>query len=177
MLIIFLFSRVCVSWKTLSAHRLIQYQLNSTNTTVLGSTRVSMDHEIASFGSKPSSKHAVFVPLGSANITSVAGHLNATSPVIFLFDSESDLEALLTGASHKAPIYFSYDTTSLPEGFTHVKTSDAASNSAIKKIRLQNVIGTINASSSADRQRVAVISAPLDSFSLVPTARTTTVWR
>jgi hypothetical protein len=74
------------------------------------------------------------------------------------------------GTSHKAPIYFSYDAATLPEGFTHVKTSDARSNSAIKKTRLQNVIGTINSSSTPDRQRIAVITAPLDSFSVVPSA-------
>jgi hypothetical protein len=104
-------------------------------------------------------------------ILSCATGPTAKSTTFGITRDTSDLEALLTGASHNAPIYLSYDTTSLAEGFAHVKTSDAASNSAIKKIRLQNVISTINASSSADRQRVAVISAPLDSFSLVPTAQ------
>jgi hypothetical protein len=174
MLIVFLV-RLSLAWKSLAAHRLIQYHTNSTNSTVLGSIRVTMDHEIATFTAKPSSKHAVFVPLASADIETVTKHLNATSPVIFLVDSESidtsDLENLLTATSHKAPIYFSYDTVTLPEGFTHVKTSDARSNSAIKKTRLQNVIGTINSSSTSDRQRIAVITAPLDSFSVVPTAQ------
>jgi hypothetical protein len=78
-----------------------------------------MDHEIAAFTSKPNSKHAVFVPLASGHIETITKHLNATSSVIFLVDSESreksELESLLIGTPHKAPIYFSYDTVALPE--------------------------------------------------------------
>jgi hypothetical protein len=76
--------------------------------------RVAMDHEIAAFTSKPNTKQAIFVPLASAHIETITKHLNATSPVIFIVDSESretsELESLLTGTPHKAPIYFSYNT-------------------------------------------------------------------
>jgi uncharacterized protein YcgL (UPF0745 family) len=136
--------------------------------------RVAMDHEIAAFTSKPNSKHAVFVPLASAHIETITKHLNATSPGIFLVDSEfretSELESLLIGTPHRAPIYFSHDTVTLPEEFTHVRTSNARSNSAIKKNHLQNIICTINSGSTSDRHRI-VVTAPLDSFSVVPTAQ------
>jgi hypothetical protein len=120
MLIVFLL-RLSLSWKSLAAHRFVQYHTNLTNSTVLGSMRVAMDHEIAAFTSKPNPKHSVFVPLASAHIETITKHLNATSPVIFLVDSESretsELESLLIGTSHKAPIYFPYDIVTLPEGF------------------------------------------------------------
>jgi hypothetical protein len=175
MLIVALILPPALALKSLSAHRLLQYQANATNTTVFGSTRVAIDHEISDFNSKPSANHAVFVPLESADLDTVALHLNATSPVVFLVNpgnrtDVSALESLLTGTSHKAPVYFSYESAGIPQGFTHVKTADAKSNSAIKRTKLQNVIGTINGSSSFDRQRIAVIAAPFDSFSVVPSA-------
>jgi hypothetical protein len=137
--------------------------------------RVVIDHELSDFSSKPSPTHAVFVPLESADVDTVASHLNATSPVIFLVNPGnptivSGLESFLTSSAHKAAVYFAYDTTALPQGFTHVKTADTKSNSAIKRIKLQNVIGTINSSSTFEHQRIAVISAPFDSFSVVPSA-------
>jgi hypothetical protein len=163
------------SLTSLSAHRLLQYQTNATDPTVFGSTRVAIDHEISPFDSKPSSSHVVFIPLESADVDTVASHLNATSPVVFLVNPSnltdvSALETFLTSTSHKAPIYFSYEQAILPAGFTHVKTADAKSNSPVKRTKLQNVIGTINSSSTFDSQRIAVISAPFDSFSVVPSA-------
>ena len=170
-----LFCVHALAWTTLPAHRLIQFHTNSSNTTLFGSSKVAMDHEIGKFGDKPSSKQAVFIPIEKATVSNVSPYLEAGSPVILLMDGQknvnvTELEDFLIGDNQKAPVYFVYDSAKVPSGFTHVKTSDVKSNSAVKKTKLQNVIGTLNASSTHERERIAVISAPLDSFATVPTA-------
>jgi hypothetical protein len=162
-------------WASLKAHRLIQFQTNSTNGTMFGSAKVAMDHEIARDDSAPNSAHAVFIPLKSANLSTVSTHLNSTSPVIFVVDRSdrldtTELEDFLISTTHKAPIYFTYDSPTMLSEFTHVKTSEAKSNSAVKRTKLQNVIGVLNSSSSLEKERIAVISVPFDSFSVAPSA-------
>ena len=170
-----LFCAHALAWTTLPAHRLIQFHTNSSNTTLFGSSKVAMDHEIGKFGEKPNQKRAVFVPIEKATVENVSPYIEAGSPVIFLMDGKTnvnitELENFLIGGNQKAPVYFVYESAKVPTGFTHVKTADVKSNSAVKKTRLQNVIGTLNVSGTHDRERIAVISAPLDTFATVPSA-------
>ena len=164
-----------LSFSTIHADRFIQYHLNSTNSTVVGSTRVSIEHSIGNFNSKPNSNNAIFVPLESANFETLSAHLNASSPIIFLVGDKPvntvEIEDFLLSGPQKNPIYFAYDTKTVPTSFTHVKTSGYSSNNPIKKTKLQNVIGVVNSSSTFDHEKIAVITAPLDSFSTVPTAK------
>lgn len=170
----YLFS-FALSYSTIHADRFIQYHLNSTNSTVVGSTRVSIEHPIGNFNSKPNSNNAIFVPLETANFETLSEHLNASSPIIFLVGDKpvntTQIEDFLLSGPQKNPIYFAYNTKTVPNSFTHVKTSGFLSNNPIKKTKLQNVIGTVNSSSTFDHEKIAVITAPLDSFSTVPTAK------
>lgn len=175
MLLSFLLIHLGFCYSSIKAHRFIQYQSNQTNNTVVGSTRVSIDHPIGDFHSPPNSNNAIFIPLDTADFDTIVNHINASSPIIFLVGQNpintKQLEEFLLSAPHKAPIYFAYDTATIPKEFTYVKTSGFYSSNPIKKTKLQNLIGTLNSSISFDHEKIAVITAPLDSFSTVPSAR------
>ena len=175
MLLLFSLFQKAKSWTTIHADRLIQFQKNSSQTEQFGSTRSPINHDIAFLGSKPNSANAIFIPLEKATKDEVLEYLNVSSPIIFLVPKHKVnldwLTPTLISANHKAPIYFTFDQTQIPKDYSKVMTTDLPSNSQIKKVKLQNIIGTINGSSSYDRERVALITAPYDSFSLIPAAK------
>jgi hypothetical protein len=157
-------------------HRFIQYTTNSSNTTQNGSTRVNVDASIASIDAKPDSKQAIFVDLESIDLTKLGEHINASSPIIINVPEKEvdtkELEDFLLSGAHKAPIYFKYGQDVSYKKYSNVKTKSNPSNSQNKKVRLQNVFGAINASKTYERERIAIITAPYDSFSTVPSAKT-----
>ena len=175
MLILGFLIHLVFSFGTLEVARLLQFHPNSTDSSVFGSTRYAIDHQIGDLGDESSSNGAVFVRLDEADLDSVKRHVDKGSPIIFLVGrrpvNTSELEEYLFSMGHKAPIYFAYQNESIPKRFTHVKTSSRSSNSAMKKVNLQNVIGVLNASKSFEAEKIALITAPLDSFSAVPGAK------
>lgn len=136
---------------------------------------MNIDHSIGDFNSQPSSSQAVFVQLDKVDINKVRDHLNASSPIIFLVPNypvdTNELEELLLEENHKAPVYFSYSGESIPKSFKHVISTSTSSNSIQKRAKLQNVIGTINGSKTFEQERLALITAPFDTFSTVPAAQ------
>ncbi|KAH0785771.1 hypothetical protein GPJ56_010333 [Histomonas meleagridis] len=156
------------------AYRLLQYTSNISNSTVLGSTRVSIDSQIQKLGSKPDSKKAVFIPLKDADVETVASYINASSPIIFQVDDKvsdtNELEDFLLSGMQKAPIYFIFGKNEIPSEFSYVKTVDIKANNPIKKTKMQNVIGIINSSRTYGQEKIAIITAALDSFSTAPSA-------
>jgi hypothetical protein len=176
MLAFFCLFQQTLSWQTIDVHRFIQYTANSTNTAQRGSTRVNVDSSIATIDAKPDSKQAIFIDLEDIDIKKLEEHINVSSPIIVSVpDKEVDtkeLESFLLSGAHKAPIYFKYGHHDSYKKYSHVKTKTNPSNSQNKKVRLQNVHGAINASKTYERERIAIITAPYDSFSTVPSAKT-----
>lgn len=167
-------SHLVSCWSTVDVDRLLQFSPNVSDSTSFGSTRASFDSALGDFNSKPDSNQAVIVDLEKITLDELKKHLNVSSPIIIQVPEKqidtSELEKLLLKSGHKSPIYFAYGNQKIPTNYTYVKTIENPSNSGLKKVKLQNVVATMNSSKTFDRQRIAIISAPFDSFSVVPSA-------
>ena len=176
MLIFFTLVFKIQSWQSIHANRLIQFSTNITNNTQFGSTKSFISGPIQKFDSESSSNSVIFVNLTDINLNILSKHINNSASIIINVPDHSvntiELENFLLSFNHKSSIYFTYGLKSLPTEFSHAKTDSLTSNSQIKKIKLQNLVGIINSSSTFDRERIAIISTPLDTFSTVPTSKT-----
>ena len=174
MLAFFCFIKQTYSWQSMSVNRFIEYSSNETNGVTVGSTRANVNSFIGSIDTKPDSKQAIFVDLENYDRTKLLDHLNQSSPIIFYVpDKEVDtkeLETILLSHPQKSPVYFAYGQKKIHSQFSHVKTQSSPSNNPNKKSKLQNIVGTINSSKTFDRERIAIITAPYDTFSPVPNA-------
>lgn len=172
---VFAFSRFAACWSTVGVNRLLQYSNNVSDSTSFGSTRVSFDSILATIDAAPNANQAVIVDLENINIEKLENHLNVSSPIVINVPDKdidtTELENLLLKTGYKSPIYFAYGIQKIPLNYTHVRTIEESSNSPLKKLKLQNVVTTINSSKTFDRQRIAIITAPFDTFSVVPSAK------
>lgn len=166
---------VALCFRSVPAFRLLQYAQNASSNAVFGSSRVGIDHQIGALESRAEAKKAVFMPISSLNMTKIEEHINVSSPIVFVVDDYGadtrELEDFLLSKQQKAPIYFvaggSVDEKVGAE-FEFVKTVEAKSNNQIHKTKLQNVVGVVNGSKTFGNEKVALITAPFDSFSTVP---------
>lgn len=160
---------------SIPTYRLLQYTQNSSNNNMIGSTRVSIDHQIGDYKTKPDSKKAVFMSIKNVNLTKVEELINVSSPIIFVVDDfktdTKELEDFLLSKQQKAPIYFVIGdqvNDKMGTEFEYVKTTEMKSNSQFHKTKLQNIVGAINGSKTFGQEKVVIITAPFDSFSTVP---------